>query len=60
MNKSGFKVYKVKDRLDSQKIQHELFDVPFRGIICAKSGQGKSLIAVNMLLVWYRKIFNRF
>jgi hypothetical protein len=55
MNK--YKIHPIKDRLDDQTIKHDLFDVPFRGIICSKSGGGKSLTAVNMILLWYRKVF---
>ncbi len=52
-----FKVHPVKDRLDKFKVEHPLFNLPMRGIICAKSGQGKSLLVVNMILQWYRKYF---
>ena len=52
-----YKVLQVKDKLDKYKIEHDLFNLPMRGIICSKSGQGKSLIAVNMILLWYKKQF---
>lgn len=54
---SKYSIHPIKDRLDDQTIDHDLFNVPFRGIITAKSGQGKSLTAVNMILLWYRKVF---
>ena len=48
---SKYKIHPIKDRLDDQTIEHDLFNVPFRGIITAKSGQGKSLTAVNIILL---------
>ena len=45
-----FKVLKVKDKTDKYTISVDrLFNLPFRMLICAKSGHGKSNLLVNIL-----------
>ena len=39
---SKIEVLKVKDSTDSYTVKHRLFDLPFRMLLCAKSGHGKS------------------
>jgi len=59
MTKS-IKVLKVRDPSDSFTIKHRLMDLPFRMLICAKSGHGKSNLLTNILCneeFGYTKIF---
>ena len=55
------KVLKVRDHTDSNTINmNKLFDIPFRLLICAKSGHGKSNLLTNILCndeFGYNKIF---
>ena len=45
-----FKVLKVRDKTDRYTISVDrLFNLPFRMLICAKSGHGKSNLLVNIL-----------
>ena len=57
-----FKVLKVRDKTDnySQKVER-LWDVPFRALLVAKSGHGKSNLLTNMLLnekLGYKRLFD--
>ena len=46
-----YKVLKVKDATDSYAVNVErLFNMPFRMLICAKSGHGKSNLLTNILV----------
>ena len=45
-----YKVLKVKDKTDSYTVNVDrLFNLPFRMLICAKSGHGKSNLLTNLL-----------
>jgi len=46
---SKIEVLKVKDNSDSYTVKHRLFDMPFRMLLCAKSGHGKSNLLTNIL-----------
>ena len=46
---SKIEVLKVKDNSDSYTVKHRLFDLPFRMLLCAKSGHGKSNLLTNII-----------
>jgi len=52
-----FKVHTINDSLDKYKIEHPLFNVPFRGLVLGKSNQGKTLIICNLVLMWFKNAF---
>ena len=51
IDKKKLKVLKTKDKTDNFSIKvNQLFDIPFRLILCGSSGQGKSNLLINLLL----------
>lgn len=49
-NKKDYRVLKVKDKTDSYTVNVDrLFNMPWRMLLCAKSGHGKSNLLVNIL-----------
>ena len=59
-NEKDLAPLKVRDHTDNLVVEHTLFDLPIRGLIVARSGQGKNSILSNILMndhYKYNKIF---
>ena len=63
LNENKLKVLKVKDKTDKLTVTvNRLFDIPFRLILCAKTGGSKGTIITNLFLnenYGYTKIFSQ-
>ena len=53
-SKKDYRVLKVKDPTDSYTVNVDrLMSLPFRCLICAKSGHGKSNLLTNIFYFYY-------